>query len=100
MCKINTLVDPALIAKHNNIHTKSIQMQSHLGKAPDVEDAFKALANKHPEMKVYKKEALPPELHYSHNRRIQDLIIVVDEGTKLIHSLSTHNKNTSKYFSF
>ena len=42
--------------------------------------AYRALAGKHPALTVYKKEQVPPELHFSSNPRIPPVIGIAADG--------------------
>lgn len=44
------------------------------------DDVFRALDGRHPALKVYRREAVPPHLHYRGNPRIPDVIAIADEG--------------------
>ncbi|KAJ7315891.1 hypothetical protein JRQ81_002053 [Phrynocephalus forsythii] len=45
-----------------------------------LETVYEALKNAHPKLNVYKKEELPPRLHYANNARITPLILYGDPG--------------------
>lgn len=48
-------------------------------------EAVYALLNKcHPHMTAYMKTAIPDRLHYSHNDRIQPIILIADEGWTIV----------------
>lgn len=39
-------------------------------------------------MKVYLKEEIPDRFHYRHNKRIQPIILVADEGWTIVQNES------------
>lgn len=41
-------------------------------------------------MSVYKKEDIPDRFHYKHNRRIQPILAVADEGWEIVQNNSDH----------
>lgn len=45
-----------------------------------VEEAYRALKDKHPALAVYKREDVPPELHFSSNPRIPPVIGIAADG--------------------
>ncbi|XP_020366912.1 ectonucleotide pyrophosphatase/phosphodiesterase family member 5 [Rhincodon typus] len=55
-------------------------------------EIYDALVNAHPHMTVYKKEDIPDRFHYKHNKRIQPIIAVADEGWTI-----NQNKTTGKF---
>lgn len=50
-----------------------------------------------PHLTVYRKEDIPDEFHYKHNRRIQPLLLVTDEGYSLTHNKSKIEKGNHGY---
>ncbi|KAJ3584116.1 hypothetical protein NHX12_014612 [Muraenolepis orangiensis] len=50
----------------------------------DPDMVFSLLANCHPNMTAYKKEAIPDRLHYRNNPRVQPIILLADEGWLII----------------
>jgi predicted AlkP superfamily pyrophosphatase or phosphodiesterase len=44
------------------------------------DEAYRALAGKHPALAVYKREDVPPELHFSSNARIPPVIGIAADG--------------------
>lgn len=52
-----------------------------------VDNVYQKLVSANPHMKVYKKEDMPPEFHYSQHPRIPPIVGMVDEGW----SLTTHS---------
>ncbi|MGH7491269.1 MAG: ectonucleotide pyrophosphatase/phosphodiesterase [bacterium] len=44
------------------------------------EAIYRALANAHPNMHVYRKGSMPSRFHYSRNRRIPPILCLADEG--------------------
>ncbi|XP_030054629.1 ectonucleotide pyrophosphatase/phosphodiesterase family member 5 [Microcaecilia unicolor] len=59
-----------------------------LPKEGKLEDVYKALANAHPNMTVYKKEDIPERFHYLHNSRIQPILAVADLGWTILQNRS------------
>ncbi|XP_061463108.1 bis(5'-adenosyl)-triphosphatase ENPP4 isoform X2 [Rhineura floridana] len=49
---------------------------------------YNLLKNCSPHMKVYLKEEIPDQYHYHHNKRIQPIILVADEGWTIVHNES------------
>ncbi|KAL5009956.1 hypothetical protein ScPMuIL_012261 [Solemya velum] len=47
------------------------------------EEVYDNFTNAHPNLHVYKKKDIPDEWHFKHNRRIQPLLLVADEGYSL-----------------
>lgn len=45
-----------------------------------VEDAYRALKDKHPRLAVYRKEDVPAELHFREHPRIPPVIAIADDG--------------------
>ncbi|XP_069131622.1 bis(5'-adenosyl)-triphosphatase enpp4-like [Argopecten irradians] len=48
-------------------------------------------------LKVYRKEDIPERYHYDHNRRIQPLLLVTDEGYSLRHNNSAVPRGNHGY---
>jgi predicted AlkP superfamily pyrophosphatase or phosphodiesterase len=48
-----------------------------------VSDVYQALRGKHPAMTVYRREEMPPRLHYRENPRIQPIVALADEGWEI-----------------
>ncbi|XP_054841893.1 ectonucleotide pyrophosphatase/phosphodiesterase family member 5 [Eublepharis macularius] len=59
-----------------------------LPKEGKLDDVYNALVQAHPNMTVYKKEAIPSRLHYSHSSRIQPILLVADEGWEILQNKS------------
>ena len=57
-------------------------------------NGLKKAEQKHPQLKVYRKEELPEELHFKHNNLIPEIIVIMDEGW--IARISDDAKNVSK----
>ncbi|KAJ1149165.1 hypothetical protein NDU88_001982 [Pleurodeles waltl] len=53
-----------------------------------LEEVYKALANVHPNMTVYRKEDFPERFHYKHNNRIQPILAVADLGWTILQNKS------------
>ncbi|XP_029451928.1 ectonucleotide pyrophosphatase/phosphodiesterase family member 5 [Rhinatrema bivittatum] len=53
-----------------------------------LDEVYKALANIHPNMSVYKKENIPDRFHYTHNSRIQPILAVADLGWTILQNRS------------
>lgn len=64
-------------------------------------EELKANLSSLPNAKVYLKEEIPEEFHYKHNRRIQPLLIVSDNGYSIVYNhknytnLGDHGYNNS-----
>jgi predicted AlkP superfamily pyrophosphatase or phosphodiesterase len=54
-----------------------------LPRTGSVDELYRRLYGKHPALQVYKKEGLPPELHYSNNRRIAPIVAIADDGWQI-----------------
>ncbi|XP_072913315.1 bis(5'-adenosyl)-triphosphatase enpp4 [Hemitrygon akajei] len=52
----------------------------------DVKHVYKLLSNCDPHMKVYLKEDIPDRFHYKHNKRIQPILLVADEGWTIVQN--------------
>ncbi|KAE8278644.1 Bis(5'-adenosyl)-triphosphatase enpp4 [Larimichthys crocea] len=50
----------------------------------DVEAVYALLNKCHPNMTAYLKKAIPDRLHYKNNERIQQIILIADEGWTII----------------
>lgn len=50
----------------------------------DTEAVFKILSKCHPHMTAYLKKAIPDQLHYRNNERIQPIILIADEGWTIV----------------
>lgn len=61
-----------------------------LPKEGKFDEVYNALAEAHPHMSVYKKEDIPDRFHYKHNRRIQPILAVADEGWEIVQNNSDH----------
>lgn len=55
---------------------------------PGQEDAIYKNLSAIPHVKVYKKDDIPDHFNYKHNRRIQPILVVPDEGYSLRHNNS------------
>lgn len=47
-------------------------------------ELFKKLSNCNPHMKAYLKTAIPDRLHYRHNKRVQPILLIADEGWTIV----------------
>jgi predicted AlkP superfamily pyrophosphatase or phosphodiesterase len=54
-----------------------------LPRTESAEALYNRLRGKHPALQVYKKEELPPDLHYSTNRRIAPIVAIADDGWQI-----------------
>lgn len=61
-------------------------------------NGLKKAGQKHPQLKVYRKEELPDELHFKQSNLIPEIIVIMDEGW--IASISSDPKNVSKNVTF
>ncbi|XP_072107569.1 bis(5'-adenosyl)-triphosphatase enpp4 [Mobula birostris] len=52
----------------------------------DVNYVYKLLSNCDTHMKVYLKEDIPDRFHYKHNKRIQPILLVADEGWTIVQN--------------
>ncbi|XP_051880098.1 bis(5'-adenosyl)-triphosphatase enpp4 [Pristis pectinata] len=52
----------------------------------DVNYVYKLLSNCDNHMKVYLKEDIPDHFHYKHNKRIQPILLVADEGWTIVQN--------------
>ncbi|XP_058255156.1 bis(5'-adenosyl)-triphosphatase enpp4 [Hemibagrus wyckioides] len=50
----------------------------------DSSDLYKNLSHCHAHMKTYRKAAIPDQLHYRNNKRIQPIILIADEGWTIV----------------
>ena len=61
------------------------------------EDAvYRALANAHPHLTVYRKRDIPERLHYRHHRRIAPIIAIADEGWSIARR-GAFNRRSRRY---
>ena len=60
-------------------------------------NGLKKAGQKHPQLKVYRKEELPDELHFKHNNLIPEIIVIMDEGWIVYIS---DDKNDTKNVTF
>ncbi|XP_030054627.1 bis(5'-adenosyl)-triphosphatase ENPP4 [Microcaecilia unicolor] len=58
------------------------------GPKTNITKLYNALKNCSTSMKAYLKEAIPNRYHYKHNRRIQPIILVADEGWTFVQNKS------------
>ncbi|XP_063819747.1 ectonucleotide pyrophosphatase/phosphodiesterase family member 7 [Pseudophryne corroboree] len=61
-----------------------------------LENVYQALKGAHPKLHVYKKEDVPPRLHYSNNMRITPLVLYSDPGY-VIHSIFKFQFNNGEH---
>ncbi|XP_044275159.1 ectonucleotide pyrophosphatase/phosphodiesterase family member 5 [Varanus komodoensis] len=66
-------------------HSPVVSILPEEGKTDEI---YNALVNAHPHMSVYKKEDILNRLHYRHNRRIQPIVAVADEGWEILQNKS------------
>ncbi|KAM6182114.1 ectonucleotide pyrophosphatase/phosphodiesterase family member 5 [Erethizon dorsatum] len=59
-----------------------------LPKEGKLDEVYEALADAHPNLTVYKKEEIPERWHYKHNKRIQPILAVADEGWYILQNKS------------
>ncbi|KAK9411029.1 bis5'-adenosyl-triphosphatase ENPP4-like [Crotalus adamanteus] len=52
----------------------------------NVTHVYNLMKNCSPYMKVYLKEEIPERYHYHHNKRIQPIILVADEGWTIVQN--------------
>ncbi len=57
-----------------------LQLMPRTGTADEL---YRRLRGRHRSLQVYKKEEMPPELHYSNNRRIAPIVAIADEGWQI-----------------
>ncbi|CAI9533882.1 unnamed protein product [Staurois parvus] len=55
----------------------------------DMNSVYNLLKNCSSHMKVYLKDQIPDRYHYKHNRRIQPIILVADEGWTIVQNESS-----------
>ncbi|KAH0621799.1 hypothetical protein JD844_023433 [Phrynosoma platyrhinos] len=66
-------------------HSPAVAILPEEGKFNEV---YRALANAHPHMTVYKKEDIPRRLHYKQSNKIQPILAVADEGWEILQNKS------------
>jgi hypothetical protein len=57
-------------------------------KAGKEETVYRALANAHPRLKVYRRQQTPEHWHYRDHPRIPPIVGVVDEGWQVVQRIS------------
>ena len=73
---------------HNNHLLTHCHISCFIGKEEEIYNKLQNI----PHLTVYRKEDIPDEFHYKHNRRIQPLLLVTDEGYSLTHNESRIGK--------
>ncbi|CAH1800214.1 unnamed protein product, partial [Owenia fusiformis] len=77
---LSDYVDTELI----DIYTSASPVPHIWPKQGQLETVYNALKDKHPHMKVFKKDEIPTEYHYSNNPRIPPILIQMDLGWNIV----------------